>query len=110
MSDGYDPNKSRVNEDTLHDFLSRELEESLLSVPGIGPASEHKLNSVAEPPVFTSYQLIGTFLSLRVEGMTSQEHLDSFWYYLKMIGITSSRSGIVHAISEKVYIMMPSLQ
>lgn len=103
---GFDPNKSRVSEDKLAEFLSSPLDEDLTSVPGIGPAAVEKL---AADEVRSTYQLIGTFLCLRDPGMTSKEHCDAMWFYLEDIGINAYRSGIVQCIAEKCNIMIPGL-
>lgn len=62
-----------------------------------------------DEPITTTYQLIGKFLSLKGEGVTSKEHCDAMWFYLQSRGINSFRAGIVHAIAERVNIMMPGI-
>ena len=59
--------------------------------------------------VETTYQLIGKFLSLKGKGMSSKEHMDAFWFYLKARGVDSHRSGIVDAIARKVDVMIPGI-
>ena len=67
MSDGYDPQKSRVAEDTLADFLRAPLTGDLNEVPGIGPAAIGKLAAgSADEKVTNTFQLIGKFLQLKV--------------------------------------------
>lgn len=67
MSDGYDPQKSRIAEDRLADFLRAPLTGDLLEVPGIGSAAISKLASGDEEDrVTNTYQLIGKFLMLKV--------------------------------------------
>jgi hypothetical protein len=66
-SDGYDPQKSRVAEDTLADFLRAPLTGDLNEVPGIGPAAISKLADGEEAEaVHNTFQLIGKFLMLKV--------------------------------------------
>lgn len=67
MSDGYDPQKSRVAEDALADFLRAPLTGDLTEVPGIGPAAVTKLADGEEgDSVANTFQLIGKFLMLKV--------------------------------------------
>ena len=69
MADGYDPQKSRVAEDTLADFLRAPLTGDLTVVPGIGKAAVTKLSDAAgdgDEAVTNTFQLIGKFLMLKV--------------------------------------------
>lgn len=68
MADGYDPQKSRVAEDTLADFLRAPLTGDLTEVPGIGKAAVAKLgeSEEKEEAVTNTFQLIGKFLMLKV--------------------------------------------
>lgn len=68
MADGYDPQKSRVAEDTLADFLRAPLTGDLTEVPGIGKAAVTKLGEAkdGEEAVENTFQLIGKFLMLKV--------------------------------------------
>lgn len=65
MSDGYDPQKSRVAEDTLADFLRAPLTGDLTEVPGIGKAAVGKL-AEGDDKIENTFQLIGQFLLLKV--------------------------------------------
>lgn len=62
-----------------------------------------------DAPVETTHQLIGKFLTLRGKGMTPQQHMDAFWFYLKERGLSSHRAGIVDAIAQKVNVMIPGI-
>ncbi len=104
--EGFDKNRSQVSADSLAKFLQNDLVEDITSVPGIGKAAKTKL---ATSKVLTSYQLIGVFLSLREPGMTSDQHCDAMWYWLKATGIDSYRAGIVHSLAEKVSLMIPGI-
>ena len=42
--EGFNPNKSKVKDDTLANFLQSEIKEDLSTVPGIGPATVKALN------------------------------------------------------------------
>ena len=75
MSDGYDPQKSRIAEDRLADFLRAPLTGDLLEVPGIGSAAISKLASGEEEDrVCNTYQLIGKFLMLKVCYVLNELH------------------------------------
>ncbi|GLD98784.1 hypothetical protein PINS_up007502 [Pythium insidiosum] len=117
MSEGYDPQKSRVAEDTLADFLRAPLTGDLTEVPGIGKAAVGKLAAGEEGDrVENTFQLIGKFLMLKQSTDKNEdglidcaEHCDAFWYWLKSKGIQAYRSGIVMAIAEKVNTMLPGI-
>ena len=69
MADGYDPQKSRVAEDTLADFLRAPLTGDLTEVPGIGKAAVTKLcasDEDGDEAVTNTFQLVGKFLMLKV--------------------------------------------
>lgn len=105
----FNPSKSQVSANTLAKFLKGEIDEDIQSVPGIGPKAAELLAGGTDP-VKTTYQLIGIFLLLRGEGMTSEEHCQAFYDWLSEIkGITAYRSGIVVAIAERVNLMIPGI-
>jgi hypothetical protein len=108
---GFDVNRSQVSADALAKFLAADLSENITTVPGIGPKAAQVLAvaTAEDSGVRTTFQLIGKFLCLRGPGMSTQEHCDAFWNYLKLKGVDSHRSGIVHAIAEKVNIMIPGI-
>ncbi|CEG44843.1 hypothetical protein L914_07744 [Plasmopara halstedii] len=118
MADGYDPQKSRVAEDTLADFLRAPLTGDLTEVPGIGKAAVTKLagSDDGTEAVTNTFQLIGKFLLLKANSdddgddvIDCAAHCDAFWFWLKSKGITAYRSGIVMAIAEKVNTMLPGI-
>lgn len=107
--DGYDPRKSKVSDNTMEVFRNSPTNPDIKTVPGIGPASA-KLLATAEDPadqITNTYQLFGKFLMLRGPGrggdiqVSSAEHTERFWYWLKNRGISAHRSAIVKAIAEK---------
>ncbi|KAJ1439127.1 hypothetical protein B484DRAFT_444215 [Ochromonadaceae sp. CCMP2298] len=99
-TDGFHPEKSKVNEDTLSDFIRAPINGTLTEVPGIGAAT---VKIMAEHEITTTYALIGKYLSLKQEGVEPIEHADRFYYWLKSIGTPAGfRAGIVHAIGEKM--------
>lgn len=105
---GFDINRSRVGKDKLSEFLMAPLSNDLNDIPGVGPSTIEKLKQF---DIYNPYQLVGCFLRVCGENMTSEEHLDAFWYYLKVLNVPGgTRSTIVHAISEKVYTLMPSIR
>mmetsp|Transcript_68529 Transcript_68529/g.142873 ORF Transcript_68529/g.142873 Transcript_68529/m.142873 type:complete len:119 (+) Transcript_68529:73-429(+) len=100
MSEGFHPEKSRVNAGSLADFIRAPLTGSLQEVPGIGEATEKVMR---ENGISTTYGLIGKFLSLKEEGVEPVEHADRFYFWLKSIGTAGGfRAGVVHAIAEKM--------
>ncbi len=86
-------------------------QQDITSAPGIGAATATKLAAECEgdSPVTTTYQLIGKFLSLKGQGMTTKMHCDAMWHWLNARGINSHRAGIVHAIAERTEVMMPGI-
>lgn len=105
MSQPFHPEMSRVNSDTLADFIRAPLQGHLSEVPGIGPGTEKILR---QNGINTSFGLIGKFLMLREEGVDSIEHAERFYLWLKSIGTpTGFRGGIVVCICEKVNVMFP---
>ena len=108
---GFDVNRSQVSATALADFLAEETREDITSVPGIGLVAAAMLATDldTEPGVTTTYQLIGMFLLMRKPGMTSQEHCDAFWNWLRLKGVSSHRAGIVHCVAEKVSVWMPGV-
>eukprot|EP00529_Nitzschia_sp_RCC80_P033347 CAMPEP_0113461242 /NCGR_PEP_ID=MMETSP0014_2-20120614/11434_1 /TAXON_ID=2857 /ORGANISM="Nitzschia sp." /LENGTH=131 /DNA_ID=CAMNT_0000352985 /DNA_START=98 /DNA_END=493 /DNA_ORIENTATION=+ /assembly_acc=CAM_ASM_000159 len=107
MADGYDPKKSKVSDNTMENWRTSQTDPDLNSVPGIGPATIKILKELDEPgPITNTYQLFGQFLMLKHPGANGEpidpvEHTESFWYWLKNIGVKSHRSAIVKAIAEK---------
>lgn len=107
---GFDVNRSQVSADALARFLAADLGEDLGAVPGVGPKAKEMLAADDEGgAVRTTFQLVGKFLCLRAPGMTTQEHCDAFWHWLKLKGVDAHRSGIVHAIAEKTNLMIPGI-
>ena len=90
----------------MAEFVEKEFEQDISSVPGIGKATSDKL---MEAGIHTTYQLLGRFLSFKGSNMTPQEHCDEMWYWLKEIGVNTYRSGIIQCLAEKCEIMMPTL-
>jgi len=106
--EGFDPNRSQVQDDKLAEFLTAPVSEDLTTVPGIGPGAAGKLASgEGDDKIETTHQLIGKFLRFRSPGVTCAEQCDAMWYYLQAQGIAAHRAGIVLCIAEKVNIMIP---
>lgn len=106
MTEAFNPNKSKVSEEKMAEFLAAPISEDLTSVPGIGPVTVERLK---EDNVETTFQLFGIFLSLKAKGFTQKQHLDAMWYYLQDLHVNSCRSGIVLCIAEKANIMIPGI-
>lgn len=102
---GFNPNRSKVSDDTLAEFLASPIDEELLTVPGVGSATVERL---AVDGITTTYQLIGVFLRVCDKGMSTQERTDAFWYYLQALKVPGgTRSTIVLAIAERLNVMFP---
>ena len=102
---GFDLNRSRIGHDTLAEFLAAPLPAALIDVPGIGPATVKSLKAF---DIYNPLQLLGCYFRVCGEDMTSTERCNAFWFYLKAMGVPGgTRSTIVHAIAEKVEIMIP---
>lgn len=57
---GYDPKRSRVNDDTMLDFIRGTVTGEITEVPGIGPAASKKLAAgEGDDKITNTYQLIG---------------------------------------------------
>lgn len=103
---GYDPKRSRVSDDAMETWKTSPTDGNLDSVPGIGAANKKKLAECDEQ-ITNTYQLFGKFLMLKGPGRSgdieipSLEHTEKFWFWLRDIGISHYRSGIVKAIAEK---------
>lgn len=88
----------------------------LIEVPGLGPAAVKAFK--ADPDILyritNTHQLIGQYLMLKGPDtddavVTVSELNQKFWFYLKAKGITSHRSAVVLAISEKTASFFPGL-
>jgi hypothetical protein len=89
MADGYDPQKSRVAEDTLADFLRAPLTGDLTEVPGIGKAAVAKLAD-GDVKIENTFQLIGQFLLLKV----GREESSRGEYGTERLGLFLSRRRV----------------
>lgn len=102
----FDETKSNLSKAKTVLFIQSPVQESLLTVPGIGPASEKLLKNNG---VDTTYQLMGKYLSLRHKNMSSTAHLTEMVKWLAEIGISQYRSCIAKNIAEKVNTFMPGI-
>ena len=41
--------------------------------------------------------------------MSSKQHCDAMWYWLKEKGVSSHRAGIVHALAERLQVFLPGI-
>jgi hypothetical protein len=114
QTDGYNPEKARIDADSLADFIRAPITGVLTEVPGIGPKTAKQLAKGTDPIVNT-FQLIGKYLMLKSNDQETdvpiecQYHCDKFWHWLKAKGVETHRSGIVMAIAEKANTMMPGM-
>jgi hypothetical protein len=111
MSTGFHPERyierSPFGDDSMGDWLMKEVTGDLRDLPGIGPVSVKALNKQG---ITTTYQLFGKFLSLKEEGVGSVELADRFWFWLDSAGThAGSRAAIVLAVAEKLNLSFPGL-
>lgn len=104
---GFDLNRSRISLDTLAEFLSSPIIKDLSMVPGVGPATIERL---ATDGITTTHQLLGAYLKICDKDFNSKQRTDAFWYYLQALKVSGgTRSTIVHAIAERINIMIPGI-
>ena len=104
---GYDPNRTLLNPHHLGAFIQAPIKGNLLEVPGIGPATVKAMN---EAGMTTTFELIGKYMSLKAQGVDSEDHCDRFFYWLKDIGTAAGyRSSVVQAIAQKMDITFPGI-
>lgn len=104
---GFDINRSRISQDTLAEFLAAPLVKDLSTVPGVGPATIERLGTDG---ITTTHQLIGAYLRVCDVDFDSKQRTDAFWFYLQGLKVPGgTRSTIVHAIAERVNIMIPGI-
>lgn len=110
----YEPEKSRISEDVLADFLRCTLTGDLTEVPGLSRCAIRKL-AAGDDKITNTFQLIGKFLLLKTnvcktdEIISTKLHCDKFYNWLKSKGIQSYRTDIVMSIAEKTNTMIPGL-
>ena len=106
-ANGFDINRSRIGCDTLARFLAAPITKDLSSVPGVGDVTIERLNA---DNITTTHQLIGAYLRVCGVEFNSQQRTDAFWFYLQKLNVPGgTRSTIVHAIVERVNIMIPGV-
>lgn len=106
---GYDPNRTRVSDDTQAQWLRSPIKGNVTEVPGIGNATATLL-AECEDNITTTYQLLGKYLSFKEHNVSTIEHADRFFYWLEYIGTpTGHRSSIVRAIAEKLQLQFPDI-
>ena len=103
----YHPEKSRLSNSRLCDFIRKEITGDLLEVPGV---SESNARVMRDAKITTTYGLIGKYLSLKELGVGTLEHQDRFYHWLKYIGTAGGfRAAIVQSIAEKCNIFCPGI-
>lgn len=99
-----DVNKSQVSDAVLANFIRAPISDSVISVPGIGPANEAILRDAG---VFSEAQLLGVFMMLRCPGRSVNEYENALYEFLSKKGIVAHRADVVHAVSEKASVLFP---
>ena len=97
----------------MEEFRTGTLTGDLKEVPGIGPAAEKLLSGEG---IVNTFQLVGQYMKLAQTSPSSAGNLEidtyllnqDFWQFLKTAKISSHRSAIVKAISDKVASSFPA--
>jgi len=87
---GYDPKRSRVNDDTMMDFIRGTVTGDITDVPGIGPAAAKKLAmGEGDEKVTNTYQLVGKVSEKKCEPeFVWNEPLVEWLYHVYIISNT----------------------
>lgn len=81
----------------MTNWLQEPITGKIQEVPGIGPATAKILaEAEGDSQVTNTYQLFGRFLLLKGPDtednqVESIEHMEKFWYWLKVAGVTANR-------------------
>ncbi|CAM9726234.1 unnamed protein product [Heterosigma akashiwo] len=108
MAAQYHPKRSQVSDEQLARFLISPITGAVDEVPGVGPVAKRKL-AEAEDNIETTHQLLGKYLTLKGKETDCIEHCETFYQWLKTIGINQYRGAIVRSIAEKANTMMPGI-
>lgn len=97
-----------VKDDALSAFLAATVEPALTSIPLVAEGNKAKFVAAG---VTNTFQVIGKFMMLYGEELTTQQHCDLFWTWLKEdVKIPASMcSAITLCIAKKADNMMPGL-
>ena len=108
-SEGYNPNRTRVCDNTQAQWLRSNVTGKVTEVPGVGEATARTFEN-CEDRITTTYQLMGKFLSFKGANVGPIEHADRFFYWLRRIGtVAGQRSSVVRAIAEKLQLQFPDI-
>lgn len=108
-SEGYNPNRTRVCDNTQVQWLRSNVTGKVTEVPGVGEATARIFEN-CEDRITTTYQLMGKFLSFKDANVGPIEHADRFFYWLTRIGtVAGQRSSVVRAIAEKLHLQFPDI-
>ena len=99
---------SGVPDENLAEFILNPIDPDIKSIPGMVKNLNYKekLNNIG---ILNTYNLLGTFLLLKEDNQSVQQHCDAMYRFLKNAGITRYLSGIVVCIAEKADVMMPGI-
>lgn len=109
MSQGFNPELSRVSNSTLERFIVGDLSTDLVSVPGVGPRTAELL---AEKGIYTAHALIGRFLMFKTSSdQTPQQMCNDFCEWLReSVGARRANPHtIVRAIGTKLETLFPGI-
>ncbi len=97
-----------VKDDALSAFLAATVEPSLTSIPLVAEGNAAKFKAAG---IENTFQVIGKFMMLYGEELTTQQHCDLFYLWLKdTVKIPASMcSAITLCVAKKADNMMPGL-
>jgi hypothetical protein len=91
----------------IEEFTHGDLECDLSLIPGVGPRNTEIFN---ENGIRNAFNLIGKFLIMFNEELTTQKNCDAFCQWLVDLGVSGAYiNSITRLVVEKVYVLMPGM-
>ena len=95
-----------LTDEAMSAFLRTPLGDDLEQVPGITPATAHTLRLRG---ITNTHRLLGQLLLLRPDRGSKAAYLKSCAQWMQDAGVKTNRADIVHALSEKVEVVLPEV-
>ncbi len=113
-SDEYDPKKSTISTEQMSEWLSAPISENIHQVPGLGAKNAFIMagpncRTPLGDSITTPQQLLGMFMYLKTDNVSSIDHCNHFYGWLKSKGIHGNTDSIVLACVEKCRLAVPGL-
>eukprot|EP01041_Mallomonas_annulata_P001630 gene1630-3161_t len=111
LEESYDPGNSTTTREGFEAWMASPITGDILEVPGIDGRNKELLSFPGEKEdgVGSTFELFGKFLLFKTPGISTAEHCNRFWFWLKSKGVVSHRSAIVQACAERLETMMPGI-